>query len=174
MKRRHAMSEANRRAAGERLRKLHETRRAQRESAALLERARPEPLTPTEPAEGADVPSLEQGVAVAEPRRERAPEVQAVLDSMTPERRAKLEMHQAQVLATREGQQALARLEQEKQAGTIPTVIPPAMGISLTGNAPQRIGSREVSLIVRTDGTMVSQWGPCTCGAAKRQWHAIH
>lgn len=38
---------------------------------------------------------------------------------------------------------------------------------------PVRMGSRQVSLVVRNDGQMVSQFGPCVCGAVKRQWHAI-
>lgn len=43
----------------------------------------------------------------------------------------------------------------------------------LTTLPPPRIGSREVRIIVRTDGTMVSQYGPCICGAGKNQWHKI-
>lgn len=38
---------------------------------------------------------------------------------------------------------------------------------------PIRIGSREVTLVVRTDGTMVSVNGPCVCGEGKRAWHRI-
>ena len=38
---------------------------------------------------------------------------------------------------------------------------------------PTRSGSREISIIVKNDGTMVSQYGPCVCGAAKREWHKI-
>jgi hypothetical protein len=102
-----------------------------------------------------------EAAAAATIERVRAPEVQAVIDTMDPQRKAKLEMIQAKNLAvlaqTREGQEALARLEERKES----TVFPP------------RPGSREVSVIVRNDGTMVSQYGPCICGAAKRQWHAI-
>jgi hypothetical protein len=36
-----------------------------------------------------------------------------------------------------------------------------------------RIGSREVSLIVKTDGTMASLYGPCICGKPKREWHPL-
>lgn len=38
---------------------------------------------------------------------------------------------------------------------------------------PSRIGSKELSIIVRTDGQMVCTNGFCVCGAAKRQWHAL-
>lgn len=37
----------------------------------------------------------------------------------------------------------------------------------------ERIGSREVNLVVRTDGTMVSLLGPCVCGVPKREWHKL-
>lgn len=77
-------------------------------------------------------------------------EVQAVIAMMSPERKAKLEQIQSRQLQTPEGQEALARLESQK-----------------------RLGSREVHLIVRTDGTMVSQYGPCVCGLPKREWHKI-
>ena len=98
--------------------------------------------------------------------RERDPEVQAVIDSMTPERRAKLAQIQSQTLqrtiqvesnvGSHMTEQALARHETDK--------LPPVMA---------RPGSRELSIIVRNDGTMVSQYGPCICGAMKRQWHTI-
>ena len=113
--------------------------------------------------------------------KERPPEVQAVIDSMTPERRAKLDMIQARTLANVVGTQdqravaeALARHEAEKATGT--SEAPFGVGPVIEGgdpNPPSRIGSREVSLIVRTDGTMVSQYGPCLCGMGKRQWHPI-
>lgn len=92
--------------------------------------------------------------------RERDPEVQAILDNMSPERKAKLAQIQAQTLSTREAQAAIARHELEK--AEVQENVPPA-----------RIGTKEVSLIVRTDGTMVSQYGPCICGKAKREWHLI-
>ena len=38
---------------------------------------------------------------------------------------------------------------------------------------PRRIGSYELRIIVKTDGTMVSEDRPCICGAPKRQWHKI-
>ena len=79
-------------------------------------------------------------------------------------RLAKLAAVQREVLASDpKAQDALARQAQTVATqGGIPSL------------PPSRIGSRELSLIVKTDGTMVSQYGPCTCGAAKRQWHAVH
>src|SRR5450755_4225252 len=59
--------------------------------------------------------------------REVAPEVQAVIDSMDPIRKAKLAMIQGRTLATAEAQEALKRHEAEKP-------LPPS-----------RTGSREVS-----------------------------
>lgn len=130
------------------------------------------------------------GVQMIEPPnapKVRDPEVQAVLDSMTPERRAKLEMIQAKNLAnlaqTREGQEALQRLEArhngvekiaekiQKEELVITQAVPQTLGSGVV--IPPRPGSREISIIVHTNGTMVSQYGPCVCGAAKRQWHPI-
>lgn len=36
-----------------------------------------------------------------------------------------------------------------------------------------RTRSTEYRIIANTDGKMVSQDGPCLCGAAKKEWHAI-
>jgi hypothetical protein len=36
-----------------------------------------------------------------------------------------------------------------------------------------RVGSRDVVLRVKTDGTMASVQGPCVCGARKNEWHAL-
>ena len=110
---------------------------------------------------------------------ERPPEVQAVLDSMTPERRARLQMIQARQLQTREGQAALARHEAEKIAVQTETVNTSAVAVlerQKIGDPnmvlpPSRIGSREVSIIERTNGEIVSQYGPCICGRPKREWH---
>lgn len=38
---------------------------------------------------------------------------------------------------------------------------------------PTRVGSKELSIIVRTDGMMASQYDECVCGAKKREWHPI-
>ena len=74
-------------------------------------------------------------VAVAEPPKVRAPEVQTVLDSMTPERKAKLAEVQARTFARtlqaegnagqRVTQEALARHEAQKNGEPL-----------ATGNAP--------------------------------------
>ena len=127
------------------------------------------------------VEDLSDIAPVATMEKKRDPEVQAVLDSMSPERKAKLAMIQNRMLQSKEGQEALARHEAEKQAVTQTIVIDPApvltepVKIGTPGALipPARIGSREVNLIVRTDGTVVSQYGPCLCGAPKREWHRI-
>jgi hypothetical protein len=129
---------------------------------------------------------------VAEKRwaKTRPPEVQAVIDSMDPARRAKLQGAQNRIWQDNgradglQAREALARFEAER-GGIIKEVAPTttnavdpdafkAMAMQTSpARDPVRIGSREVSLIVRTDGTMVSQYGPCICGRAKREWHAI-
>lgn len=166
MKHKRVWTDAQRKAAGDRLREAQKLR--------WVKTAITDPKT-------GDVLQVQN----ENPSR-RDPEIQAVVDSMTPERRAKLEMVQAQSLArmaeTREGQAALARFESAKIEA--PFSAGPAFGVTLTPTEqnmideglpppPPRIGTREVNLIVRTDGTMVSQYGPCICGAAKRQWHKI-
>lgn len=99
---------------------------------------------------------------------ERDPEVQAAIDAMTPERKVKLAAVQGKIWQDngradgRAAQEALIRHEVEKQGST-----------SAVLELPSRIGSRELNLIVRTDGTMVSRDGPCVCGAAKREWHSV-
>jgi len=104
--------------------------------------------------------AAKRGAMAVEVPKVRPPEVQAVIDSMTPERRAKLEMIQARTMANVVGpedkravQEALLRRDAVRDE--------------------RRIGSREVSLIVRTDGTMVSLYGPCVCGKAKKEWHRV-
>ena len=112
-------------------------------------------------------PENDHAVAVEEKPviREVSPEVQAVIDSMDSERKVKMEMMRARQIAelsqTKEGREALARLEESKHpsSGDVPPM--------------RRPGSYELSIIVRNDGTMVSQFGPCLCGAGKRQWHKI-
>lgn len=127
----------------------------------------------------------------------RDPEVQAVIDSMDPKRKAKLAGVQNRIWQDngradgKEAQEALARFEAAKRADPVLQEMAPLVPQTVATNAVDpdafkamamqsspardqgRIGSREVSLIVRTDGTMVSQYGPCVCGRAKREWHAI-
>lgn len=94
----------------------------------------------------------------------RAPEVQAVLDTMTPERRAKLAQIQGKILSTPDGQRALARHEAEKaqvEGGTATVVA-------------ERPSVTEYLVRVSNDGTMVSLEGPCWCGEGKREWHPKH
>lgn len=38
---------------------------------------------------------------------------------------------------------------------------------------PRRLGVKEMRILVRTDGQMVNEVGPCLCGAGKREWHSI-
>jgi hypothetical protein len=133
----------------------------------------------------------------------RDPEVQAVLDAMTPERRAKMVSIQAMNMErlgqTVEGRGALARFAERK--GGIPTVTE-AMGagkplLSLE-EADKSFDTRTVAStvaefipeppVVRREpilykapfrlsgvagGQMVSELGPCVCGAAKLVWHGI-
>jgi len=59
----------------------------------------------------------------------------------------------------------------------VPERTPDVFHVMAQQVSPQRdtgrVGSREVNLIVRTNGTMVSQHGPCVCGKPKREWHDI-
>lgn len=146
-------------AAAERMRKI---------SAERWSRAKEQPTVVEEkPIEtGAE---LKLSIEEVAPTRRTAPEVQAVLDTMTPERRAKLASVQARTMATgfvneHERTEAMERAQTTREL----TEAPPALPLP-----PSRIGSREVSIIVRTDGTCVSQWGPCLCGRPKREWHVI-
>lgn len=132
-----------------------------------------------------------------EPEPQRSPEVQAVIDSMDPKRKAKLNGAQARIWQDngradgKQAMEALERFEQAKRENPVLQQIAPLVPQTVATNAvdpdafkamamqsspardPGRIGSREVNLIVRTDGTMVSEYGPCICGRAKREWHTI-
>ena len=126
--------------------------------------------------------------AVAEPpRREVAPEVQAVIDTMTPERKAKLKAVQerqwqrdaSEDKATRE---ALERHEAEKSGAPIlsgpPKIIPPVMevGASFIPTTPVSVVTRPVHPFRFTsggNGLMVSELGVCLCGMQKLKWHPI-
>jgi hypothetical protein len=105
------------------------------------------------------------------------PSIERPADINDPTRRARLAMAQARILATPEGRLAVARhnAEKEEAQANVATIAPPSE-ITPVGSPslpPSRIGSREVSLVVRNDGTMVSLYGPCVCGRAKREWHGI-
>lgn len=112
---------------------------------------------------------VEGAVAVVE--QVRPPEVQAVIDTMDPARKAKMEMMKARRMAelqqTKEGQEALQRLEEARHPTE--TVVTSSDGVMVP--PMQRPGSYELRLIIRNDGTMVSSFCPCICGAGKRQWH---
>jgi hypothetical protein len=100
-------------------------------------------------------------VVLAEPKS-YPPEVQAVIDTMDPVRKMKLAGYQSKVLNDPDVQAALERKRREESQEVVAPNLP-----------PDRIGSREVNLVVRTDGTMVSVTGSCVCGRAKREWHTI-
>ena len=114
----------------------------------------------------------------------RPPEVQAVIDSMDPVRKARLQAVQARqwghdAASDRATREALERHEAQKiaiQTTTAATgVIPEPSAPGAIGQVvvPPRPGSREVNLIVKNDGTMVSINGNCVCGVPKRVWHRI-
>lgn len=123
-----------------------------------------------------------------EPARTVVPEVQAVLDMMTPERRAKLEQVQAAGMArlaeTLEGREALERLEARHNGNTeqtvtvVETVVTPTVEIKQP-ELPKPVIVREVPMrgpfrITGTgSGMCVSEMGACQCGEAKLKWHPI-
>ena len=95
--------------------------------------------------------------------------VKVTIDGMSPERREKLKQVQSQTISH--------AIELESRIGSHATMDAMArrnvVEAGAVSDVPVRPGSREVSIIIRNDGTMVSQYGPCVCGAAKRQWHNI-
>jgi hypothetical protein len=129
--------------------------------------------------------------AVAElPRREVSPEVQAVIDTMTPERKAKLQAIQARQWqrdasedkATRE---ALERHEALKNGNTPlespasvaepqpkPTTVTPVepprppVVLEVPFKAPFRLTGSQ-------SGLMISELGPCLCGEQRLKWHPV-
>ena len=145
MKHKRVWTDEQRRAAAERMNHAREVRMAN------LERART----------GAAVLDKPIDAQVEPTERVRAPEVQAVLDTMTPERRAKLENIQRSVWANgdRAAQRAMEEHDKQKAAPSVADA--------------ERVSVRDVMLRVSTDGTIVSLLGPCVCGAAKREWHSI-
>jgi hypothetical protein len=102
------------------------------------------------------------------------PSIERPADINDPTRRARLAMAQARILATPEGRLAVARHNAEKEQAEAQNVATATLEPQGQANLPPpRVGSREVSLVVRNDGTMVSLYGPCVCGRAKREWHGI-
>ena len=57
---------------------------------------------------------------------------------------------------------AEAEAEVEVEVPVVEVVLPPS-----------RVASRNVRLVVKTDGTMACLDSPCLCGKGKREWHAI-
>jgi len=106
--------------------------------------------------------TLTEPVVVAVPKvRERDPEVQAILDTMTPERKAKLADIQARVLSTAEGQAAIRRAEEQK------------LNDGQQATPEQRGKIRDVHLRINGNNEVASLDGACVCGKAKREWHTI-
>ena len=124
---------------------------------------------------------------VATMEKIRAPEVQAVLDTMTPERKAKLASVQLRQWAVdaqtdKATREALQRHEAEKSWAPIlsgpPKIIPPVMevGASFIPTTPVSVVTRPVHPFRFTsggNGLMVSELGVCLCGMQKLKWHPI-
>ena len=132
--------------------------------------------------------------AVAEPpHREVSPEVQAVIDTMTPERKAKLQAIQARNLAnlsqTKEGREALERLEArhnpveqfEVTGRNVPVVaqeftsgilsqIPPEPPKPVVREIPMKVPFRLTGSI---SGLMISELSLCLCGEQRLKWHPV-
>jgi hypothetical protein len=152
-------TDAQRRAASERMKKISTERWAKvREESAQAMTAE------------LDTPVPEQQV--------RAPEVQAIIDSMDEGRRAKLAAVQARTLQTlaqtKEGREALERLEARHQPES-PVESKPkppreAEEPPATVIAPMKFPFRLTGSI---SGLMISELGPCQCGEAKLKWHPI-
>jgi hypothetical protein len=131
-------------------------------------------------------------------RREMSSEAQAVVDSMDPARRVKLEMIQARNLATlaqtKEGREAIERLEArhvnvEKIAAAKPGAVIPVPDLEpqtradvravIEATQPPKLIVREVPmkapfrLTGSQSGQMISELGNCLCGEPKLRWHPI-
>jgi hypothetical protein len=143
----------------------------------------------------ANVQTIEPPVPVV--ARERAPEVEAVIATMDPGRRAKLESIQARNLArlaqTKEGREALERLEErhhpvdasialakafvgEKAAQTQTVAASPEPEVTILPPVREPVWvplKAPFRITGSQSGMCVSEMGPCQCGAAKLQWHPI-
>lgn len=120
---------------------------------------------------------------VAETDRERDPEVQAVLDTMSEERKAKLASIQARSMAqlaqTKDGQEALDRLanrHNHKEEIINPAQLP-SMNMENVTEPPKKIREIPLKAPFRITGSQsgmcVSEMGPCWCGEPKLKWHPI-
>lgn len=121
------------------------------------------------------------------------PEVQAVLETMTPERRAKLQQIQAQNWARNAAEdnatrEALARHEAAKSGSFVEEVtrknVEDNAALSPLALVPESVDPRPFlptmtkmkppfRLTASGSGMMVSELGPCRCGQAKLKWHPI-
>ena len=113
----------------------------------------------------------------------RPAEVQAVIDSMDPVRKAKLAGIQArnlsQLTQTKEGREALERLE-ERHSGAEQNTVPQVQAEqNIATPEPPKPIVREVPMKVpfrltgSMSGMMISELGPCVCGESKLKWHPV-
>ena len=176
MKHKRVWTDEERAAASERMRVMQANRRAAKQT--------PPPIDNEHVAEGAEQFSTETTSANTAVM-DRPPEVQAVLDSMPADRKAKLASIQAGTLAnlsqTKEGREALDRME----ARHSPTVAqasvaePQPTPMTVTPVTPPKPIVREVPMKVpfritgSISGMCVSEVGACQCGAPKLKWHPI-
>ena len=133
-------------------------------------------------------------VELPEDQKIRSPEVQAVIDTMSPERKAKLASIQARNLAqlnqTKEGREALQRMEARHTNAPIPSVNLSETVIRADGEKAIIVAEevlkklipplvREVPMKVpfrltgSQSGLMVSELGVCLCGEPKLKWHPV-
>ena len=125
-----------------------------------------------------------------EEQKIRAPEVQAVIDTMDPARKAKLAGIQARQLAqlsqTKEGQEALQRLEARHTTAVIPeSQMPGHTTPQASVIEPQPVPTTRTPVVREIpmkgpfritgsqSGMCVSEMGPCQCGEPKLKWHPI-
>jgi len=182
MKHKRVWTEEQRMAAAERMRVMQAKRKETAASVALL--SPEEAQTEINQAQSERVDEINAKI--------RAPEVQAVLDSMSPERRAKLQMIQAQTFArTLQHEQAagqkataeaLARHEAGKQNMNPSAVIAAEQNILMTEEPVQILPPVQPMIIHAKhpfrftsgqNGLMISELGPCLCGEPKLKWHGI-
>lgn len=144
-------------------------------------------------AERARLRFTKKQVSVAVARREMAPEVQAVIDTMDPARRAKLERIQARNLAvlsqTKEGRDALERLEARHISPMEIATAKPGSVIAVPDLKHETIEAVQAVIVATrpmdtpfkvpfrltgsVSGMMVSEFGNCVCGEPKLKWHSI-
>lgn len=125
-------------------------------------------------------------VTTVETPKERAPEVQAVIDGMDPQRKAKLAAIQARNMAqlsqTKEGREALDRLEARRNGEKVQKEVSVAVAekpeldiVEKVFVAPKPVIAVKVPFrfVGQASGLMISEFGTCLCGAEKLKWHKI-